>query len=132
MNNYAIYGPNNILNNSLKNNAWNLVSETINRNWFNSKYRKSHRHYLVMNTNGSLVGFALVSRNRGTDMKLRLIGSKQGRGIGSMLIRQIIANARTRGLKTITLETVPEARGFYNKMGFKKTNKKNIMRYNIT
>ena len=131
MNNYAIYGPNNIMNNSLKNNAWKLVSATINRNWFNNRYRKSHRQYFVMNTNGALVGFALVSRNKGTNMKLRLIGAAPGRGIGSALVRQIIANARRRGLKTITLETVPEARGFYNKMGFKETNKKNILRYNI-
>ena len=131
MANYGIYGPNNIMNNSLKNNAWALVANTINRNWFNSRYRKSHRQYIVMNTNGKLVGFALIGRNKGTDMKLRLIGTVQGRGIGSTLVRQIIANARARGLKTITLETVPEARGFYNKMGFKATSKRNILRYNI-
>jgi ribosomal protein S18 acetylase RimI-like enzyme len=64
-------------------------------------------------------------------MKLRLIGTVQGRGIGSALVHQIINNARNRGIKTITLETVPEARGFYNKIGFKPTARRNILRYNI-
>ncbi len=131
MNNYAILGPNNTLNNSLRNNAWALVAETVNQNWFSNRYRKSHRHYTVLNTQGKLVGFALISRNKGTNMKLRLIGTVQGRGIGRMLMDRIINNARNRGLKTITLETVPEARGFYNKMGFKPTAKKNILRYYI-
>ena len=118
MNNYAVYGPNNILNNSLKNNARNLVKNTVNNNFFRSAYNKSRRQYFVQNGNGALVGFALISKNRGTDMKLYLIGTRQGKGIGRLLVEQIIHNAKQRGLKTITLESVPEARGFYNKLGF--------------
>lgn len=134
MNNLAILGPNKLLDRSLRKNARRLVRETINRNWFRNAYKVSNRHYMVMNTNGKLVGFALINRNhrnlRG-DVRIRLIGTDKGRGIGKALMERIIDNARNRGLKTVTLETVPEARGFYNKMGFRSIGIGNNMRYTI-
>ena len=134
MNNLAILGPNNLLDKSLRKHARRLVRETINRNWFKNAYKFSNRHYIVMNTNGKLVGFALLNknhRNQGGDMRIRLIGTNKGRGIGRVLMERIINNARNRGLKTITLESVPEARGFYNKMGFRPIGIGNNMRFNI-
>jgi len=134
MNNLAILGPNNLLDKSLRKHARRLVRETINRNWFKEAYKFSNRHYIVMNTNGKLVGFALVNKNHRNlkgDMRIRLIGTNKGRGIGKLLMERIINNARNRGLKTITLESVPEARGFYNKMGFRSIGIGNNMRFNI-
>jgi len=129
MNNYAILGPNTLLNDSTRRRARKLVRKTVNRNWFNNAYQASNRHYIVMNTRGKLMGFALVDPNKGTDMRIHLIGTKQGLGIGRMLMQQILNNARNRGLKTVTLESVNEARGFYNKMGFTRFGLGNNMRY---
>jgi GNAT superfamily N-acetyltransferase len=134
MNNFAILGPNNLLNRSFRKPARKLVRETIDRNWFRNAYKLSNRHYIVVNTGGSLVGFALINRNhrnqRG-DVRIRLIGTNKGRGIGRLLMERIIANARARGLKTVTLEAVPEARGFYNKLGFRPIGIGSNMRFNI-
>ena len=134
MNNLAILGPNKLLNKSLRHNARRLVRETINRNWFKEAYKFSNRHYIVVNTTGKLAGFALINknhRNQRGDMRIRLIGTNKGRGIGKLLMERIINNARNRGLKTITLESVPEARGFYNKIGFRPIGIGNNMRFNI-
>ena len=134
MNNLAILGPNKLLNKSLRKNARRLVRTTIDRNWFRNAYKFSNRHYTVTNTTGKLVGFALINRNhrnqRG-DVRIRLIGTNKGRGIGRVLMERIIDNARMRGLKTVTLESVPEARGFYNKMGFRPIGIGSNMRFNI-
>ena len=134
MNNLAILGPNQLLNKSLRKNARRLVRETINRNWFREAYKVSNRHYTVTNTNGQLVGFALINknhRNQKGDVRIRLIGTNKGRGIGRVLMERIIDNARQRGLKTVTLESVPEARAFYNKMGFRPIGIGGNMRFNI-
>jgi N-acetylglutamate synthase-like GNAT family acetyltransferase len=134
MNNLAILGPNKLLNKSLRKNARRLVKTTINKNWFKEAYKFSNRHYTVVNTNGKLVGFALVNknhRNQKGDMRIRLIGTNKGKGIGRLLITRIINNARNRGLNTVTLESVPEARGFYNKMGFRPIGIGSNMRFNI-
>lgn len=134
MNNLAVLGPNRLLNKSLRKNARRLVRETINRNWFREAYKFSNRHYTVTNTNGQLVGFALINknhRNQKGDVRIRLIGTNKGRGIGRVLMERIINNARQRGLKTVTLESVPEARAFYNKMGFRPIGIGSNMRFNI-
>ena len=134
MNNLAVLGPNKLLNKSLRRNARRLVRETINRNWFREAYKFSNRHYTVTNTNGQLVGFALINknhRNQRGDVRIRLIGTNKGRGIGRVLMERIINNARQRGLKTVTLESVPEARAFYNKMGFRPIGIGSNMRFNI-
>jgi GNAT superfamily N-acetyltransferase len=134
MNNLAILGPNKLLNKSLRKNARRLVKTTINKNWFKDAYKFSNRHYTVINGQGRLVGFALVNknhRNQKGDMRIRLIGTNKGKGIGRLLMNRIIANARNRGLNTVTLESVPEARGFYNKMGFRPIGIGSNMRFNI-
>lgn len=130
--NYAVVGPSTLLNNSTRMRARKLVRRTVNRSWFNNAYQASNRHYIVVNTRGKLVGFALVEPNKSTDMRIQLIGAKQGRGIGRLLMEQILNNARNRGLKTVTLESVNEARGFYNKMGFTRFGLGNNMRYYLT
>lgn len=132
MNNFAILGPGKDLDKSLRKAARALVRETINRNWFRNAYKMANRNYVVMNTSGKLVGFALINknhRNQAGDVRIRLIGTNKGRGIGRLLMNKIINNARARGLRTVTLESVPEARGFYAKMGFLPIGIGNNMRY---
>ena len=134
MNNLAILGPNRLLNKSLRKNARRLVTETVNNNWFKNAYNISNRHYTVINGQGKLVGFALVNKNHKNkkgDMRIRLIGTNKGKGIGRLLMNRIISNARNRGLNTVTLESVPQARGFYTKMGFRPIGIGNNMRFNI-
>jgi len=134
MNNWAILGPNKILDKSFRRDARRLVRATVDKNWFKNAYKMSNRNYVVINTNGNLIGFALINKNGKNlkgDVRIRLIGANKGRGIGSTLIKRIINNARARGLKTVTLESVPEARGFYNKMGFRPIGIGNNMRFNI-
>lgn len=132
--NLAILGPNVLLNESLRRAARKLVRKTVDRNWFRNAYKVSNRHYTVTSSSGKLVGFALINRNHKNqkgDMRIRLVGTKQGLGIGRILMEQIINNARNRGLRTVTLESVPEARGFYNKLGFRGIGIGNNMRYYI-
>ena len=134
MDNLAILGPNKLLNKSLRKNARRLVKTTINKNWFKEAYKFSNRHYTVINGQGKLVGFALVNKNHKNkkgDMRIRLIGTNKGKGIGRLLMNRIISNARNRGLNTVTLESVPEARGFYNKMGFRPIGIGSNMRFDI-
>ena len=134
MNNLAILGPNKLLNKSLRKNARRLVTETVNNNWFKNAYKISNRHYTVINGQGKLVGFALVNKNHKNkkgDMRIRLIGTNKAKGIGRLLMNRIISNARNRGLNTVTLESVPQARGFYNKMGFRPIGIGSNMRFNI-
>lgn len=134
MNNLAILGPNKLLNKSLRKNARRLVTETVNNNWFKNAYKISNRHYTVINGQGKLVGFALVNKNHKNkkgNMRIRLIGTNKGKGIGRLLMNRIISNARNRGLNTVTLESVPQARGFYTKLGFRPIGIGNNMRFNI-
>lgn len=134
MNNLAILGPNKLLNRSFRSNARRLVRKTVDRNWFKNAYKISNRNYIVIDVNGQLVGFALINKNGKNlkgDLRIRLIGANKGRGIGRLLMERIINNARKRGLKTVTLESVPEARGFYNKIGFRPIGIGNNMRFNI-
>lgn len=134
MNNFAILGPDKILDRSFRRGAWKFVRKTVNKNWFKDVYKVSNRHYAVINTSGNMVGFAFINRNHKNlkgDLRIKLIGTNKGRGIGKVLMERIINNAKDRGLKTVTLESVPEARGFYNKIGFRPIGIGNNMRFNI-
>lgn len=48
---------------------------------------------------------------------------EQGKGVGLKLMGKVGGIAMKRGIKTITLESTPTARGFYEKMGYKTTKK---------
>ena len=45
----------------------------------------------------------------------------RGKGIGKAVVEAAIDHARKRGIKSIELDSVDEAVGFYKKLGFKET-----------
>ena len=117
--NYAVIGPGGATNNSMKKTARKLVKGTVLRSYFKNtwKERNQAQNYAIWNTSGDMVGFALIKK-KGDELDISLIGAKQGKGIGSRLMTKIIEDAKERGIKTITLDSVPSALGFYVKYGF--------------
>lgn len=111
------------LNNSVKNRAFRYVEHILSepkQNEFEWYFKKRGRNYVTMNTRGKLTGFAILGPNRpsGT-VRLYLIGSKPGLGIGGALMQQIENNARQRGVRKIRImDPVNNARGFYQHLGF--------------
>lgn len=117
--NYAILGPGGATNNSVRKTAKHIVTKTVNKGYFRYawKHRNQKQNYAIVNSQGEMVGFALIKQH-GDRLEIALIGAKQGKGIGSRLLTQIISNAKDRGISLITLDSVPEAAPFYKKFGF--------------
>ena len=117
--NYAITGPGGATNNSVRKNAKALVTKTVRKSYFRQtwKNRNQAQNYAIWNQNGSMVGFALIKKS-GEVLDISLIGAQPGKGIGSRLMQRIIDNAGNRGIKKITLDSVPAAAEFYIKYGF--------------
>ena len=119
MENYAILGPGNALNNSYRRPARKLVKETVRKSYFKHMWntRNKSQNYSIVNENGQFAGFAIIKKN-GDRLTIPLIGAKQGKGIGSRLMQKIINNAENRGVNRINLNSVPNAVKFYKKFGF--------------
>jgi N-acetylglutamate synthase-like GNAT family acetyltransferase len=117
--NYAVFGPGGATNNSVRKIAKNIVKGTVRKTYFRHawQYRNQKQNYAIVNSQGEMVGFALIKKI-GDRLEISLIGAKQGKGIGSKLMTQIISNARDRGISLITLDSVPTAAPFYKKFGF--------------
>ena len=111
------------VNNSVKNRAFRYVRNILSepkRNEFEWYFGKRGRNYATMGPRGKLTGLAILGPNRpsGT-VRLYLVGSKPGRGIGGVLMQQIENNARQRGVRKIRImDPVNNARGFYQHLGF--------------
>jgi GNAT superfamily N-acetyltransferase len=111
------------VNNSVKNRAFRYVRNILSepkRNEFEWYFGKRGRNYATMGPRGKLTGFAILGPNRpsGT-VRLYLVGSKPGRGVGGVLMQQIENNARQRGVRKIRImDPVNNARGFYQHLGF--------------
>jgi N-acetylglutamate synthase-like GNAT family acetyltransferase len=85
---------------------------------FASRAKNRTHNYAVYN-NGNFVGFALLSPENNKSLYLNLIVTKPKKGYGSLLLNRIKSNARNQGFRRINLNSVNEARNFYNKMGFR-------------
>ena len=48
---------------------------------------------------------------------ISLIGTRPGKGIGKLIFEQIKENAENSGITKIRLDSVPDAFGFYSKLG---------------
>ena len=115
-----IEGPGNIAN---KKKAMNLVRPQgiwIAASVKNAFNVPRNHNYAVYN-NGKFVGFALLSPENNKTLYLNVIVTEPGHGYGSALINRIKSNARKKNFKKINLNSVNEARKFYEKMGFKKS-----------
>lgn len=122
---YAIIGPGGATNNSVRQKARNLATR-ITDEFFNHEWnrRNQSRNYSVVNANGNMVGFALIEVKKPT-MKIHLIATKPGQGVGKLLMKRIVTNAKKKKLQAIFLESVPSAVGFYKKLGYAPTGNKN-------
>jgi GNAT superfamily N-acetyltransferase len=71
---------------------------------------------------GQTVGFyALVNRNdRGSLEHLWVLPSAMGQGIGRALFSHAVERAKALGLKTIEIESDPNAEKFYQQMGARR------------
>jgi putative acetyltransferase len=80
--------------------------------------------HLVLSPEGSAVGCAGLIRLSSTDAELRkmyLLPAARGRGIGRLLLRRLIADARRLGYRRVALETasvLTEAIELYRSAGF--------------
>lgn len=128
MNNIAIIsgGPNNwaIENNSAKRVVLQYVKNILDpknlQAHFNSYFKKRGRNYLAVNLNGEIVGFSILSKDKSSGtVRVLLIGTTPGRGIGRLLMNKIYNNAKNRKLSKIRIvDPVNNARGFYKTMGY--------------
>jgi hypothetical protein len=137
MNNIAILGPGGgVLNKSMKKTSRKLVKSTVSKNYFKHiwNHRSKNYNYSVLNEKGNMVGFALL-KNKNKNLEISLIGTTPGKGIGKLLIEQIKENTMNKNKHNrITLNSVPTAKAFYEKLNF-KTNKQNdehiLMHFNL-
>ena len=120
MSEYFITGPGGATNNSMKKEARNLVKGTVLKSYFKTvwKNRNQKQNYAAWNENGKMSGFALLKK-KGDVLELSLIGTKPGKGVGKLIFEQIKENAGNAGITKIRLDSVPDALGFYSKLGFK-------------
>ena len=113
------------INNSVKNTIFQYVKNIMDpknpRAHFNYYFKKRGRNYIAVNEKGDILGFVILGRNRSNGtMKLYVIGTKPGRGIGGILLNQVENNARNRGVRKVRImDPVNNARSFYQHKGYR-------------
>ena len=115
-----------LINNSLKNIIFEYVKNILGTNnstpreHFESYFQNRGRNYITVNSSGNVTGFAILGPNiKGKKVKVHLIGAKPGMGYGRVLMEQIAANARARGLRRVVInDPVNNARNFYRRLGY--------------
>jgi putative acetyltransferase len=80
---------------------------------------------LVATFDGSAVGFAALADNRQIDM-LYVHPAASGQGAGAMLVDALEKLAAARGTKELTVDASDNARGFFEKRGFKAQQRNTI------
>jgi putative acetyltransferase len=110
----------------------NDYSEDAIRGWGNRPYREDHRvnainnqYVWVVDNDGKIEGFGHFmvipdnGRNRGHLMGLYLAPEANGKGLGGIIVREMLVEARKQSVFEINLESSLTAHSFYQKMGFK-------------
>jgi len=96
-------------------------------------FQSENAQYWVVIDEGQIVGGAGIFPTKGLPndcvelVKLYLLKSARGKGVGKRLIELCVDEARMYGFSSIYLETMPElsnAIGLYEKMGFEKLEKR--------
>jgi GNAT superfamily N-acetyltransferase len=115
------------INNSTKNIIFeyvkNIMDPNNQRGHFNYYFKKRGRNYIAINENGTILGFAILGRNKSNGtMRLYVIGTKPGKGVGGFLLNQIENDARSRGVRKIRImDPVNNARAFYQHKGYRSS-----------
>ncbi len=95
-------------------------------------FQEKNAEYWVVKSEGKILGGAGIYPTKGLPkgcvelVKIYLLKSSRGKGIGKMLMQTCIDKAKELGFTSIYLETMPElsnAIGLYQKMGFVKIEK---------
>ena len=80
----------------------------------------SYKNYVV-HSNNKIHGFAVI-RGNGNNLHVMTIATTQKKGVGRLLMNRIKNDAKKAGYKTLRVNSIPNAVGFYKKMGFNVTN----------
>jgi len=94
---------------------------------FSSEYSAPAGAFLLAREQGNYLGCVGVRRFAGEDgeiKRLYVTPAARGRGIGMLLARGIVAEARRLGYARLLLDTLPfmqEAQSLYASLGFRKT-----------
>ncbi len=81
-------------------------------------YLRAHR-VLVAEEEGDTLGFAALEDGPGGPEvgHLWVLPERQGGGVGRALVRRILIEARRRGWNSVRVESDPNARAFYERLG---------------
>lgn len=75
------------------------------------------QHFLALNDKGEAVGCARLLAN-GRCGRMAVLANWRGRGVGRALLEAVLAAARARGLRSVSISAQNHARGFYQRFGF--------------
>ena len=115
--------------------CWSLCSKNHTeeeiRGWGHRPYREEQRlnaivnqHVWVVENSGKIEGYGHLSlinenlRARGHVMGLYLVAEANGSGLGTVIAREMIAEAKKQNAYEINLESTLTAHKFYLKLGF--------------
>jgi ribosomal-protein-alanine N-acetyltransferase len=90
---------------------------------FATRGRPATRSYLIAETDGAMAGYAIldVAGGTGTVQAIAVRADRQGRGVGRVLLADLIASAAARGCQEIFLNVRADnahARRLYERTGF--------------
>ena len=80
--------------------------------------------YFVAVENGKILGFGGYSREK--IHTFFVLPEMQGKGIGSKILKEVLSEAKTEGIKSIKCWSTFNAENFYSSFGFKKRKKLNL------
>jgi ribosomal-protein-alanine N-acetyltransferase len=83
------------------------------------------RHYVVIESDGELIGYAglFATRHTADVQTLAVAGDRQGEGLGALLLTALLDEVRRRGASEVLLEVRADnetAAGLYARFGFER------------
>ena len=89
---------------------------------FSPQYFESNESWVAASDGSPIAFYTLLQANEIASIEnLWVLPEFMGKGVGKQLFIHAVNIARARGYKALQLEADPNAMGFYEKMGMKKT-----------